>query len=406
MDRIISQDIVKLSNKLPSDQLLTEYKFDVDRERHHEAVMILGTAYLALGRAAILGNKPGYAVKYLDCALRLGIPGGFSRFLDLLLSEAERCSRLHEEREAVQRWLDIISLLGGNTPDYIYQRLSDAYSHNTKGFGGTVNENNLWGDGHYRDVLTFLHSRLAPDLYLEIGVGNGLSLERAPGRAIGVDPLPDLDINVSLSKQVDIFPETSDFFFRNQAKVWLKPKPELVFIDGMHLFEFALRDFINVEYHAVPTTLVVIDDIYPCHPIQAARRRRSNAWTGDIWKLHQILREVRPDLTLITLNSFTTGLLLITGLDPNNHDLDCNYSRLVNRFVDIDKPPPAVLARHGAIPSDHPLVLRLVNLLREGKKDGLSVEQVRIVLKEFSPAIAEAEAEHIGLAKSLQWEVR
>jgi hypothetical protein len=66
----------------------------------------------------------------------------------------------------------------------------------------------------------------------------------------------------------------------------LQPPPDLVFIDGMQLFEFALRDLINVERHAAPQTLVAIDDIYPCHPTQAERQRRSGAWTGDIWKVH------------------------------------------------------------------------------------------------------------------------
>jgi hypothetical protein len=58
--------------------------------------------------------------------------------------------------------------------------------------------------------------------------------------------------------------------------------------------EFALRDLINVEHHAAPYTLVAIDDIYPCHPTQAERHRRSGSWTGDIWKLHQILRACHP----------------------------------------------------------------------------------------------------------------
>ncbi|WP_337133804.1 class I SAM-dependent methyltransferase, partial [Staphylococcus aureus] len=89
---------------------------------------------------------------------------------------------------------------------------------------------------------------------------------------------------------------TSDEFFFKHANEFLKQPPDLAFIDGMHLFEYALRDFINIERHSSSNTLVVIDDIYPNHPAQAERDRRTRAWTGDVWKLHAILTDYRPDL--------------------------------------------------------------------------------------------------------------
>jgi hypothetical protein len=48
----------------------------------------------------------------------------------------------------------------------------------------------------------------------------------------------------------------------------------------MHLFEYALRDFMNVEHCAAPGAIVVIDDIFSSHPAQAERKRRTRAWTG------------------------------------------------------------------------------------------------------------------------------
>ena len=108
-----------------------------------------------------------------------------------------------------------------------------------------------------------------------------MSLACAQGPAIGVDPRPDLPLAAPLGPQARLITASSDAFFREQAAALLHPRPELVFIDGMHLFEFALRDFMQVERHAAPATLVVIDDIFPCHPTQAARRRRSNAWMGE-----------------------------------------------------------------------------------------------------------------------------
>ena len=164
------------------------------------------------------------------------------------------------------------------------------------------------------------------------------------------------------------------------ARTQLQPPPDLVFIDGMHLFELALRDLINVEHLAAPSTLVAIDDIDPCHPAQAERHRRTDAWTGDLWKLHQILRTCRPKLTLLALNAHTTGLLLIAGLDPQDRVLEASDAAAVRRHLHSGPPPPAVLTRQGAIPSDHALVADLVAVLKQAKAEAWSVAQVRTAL--------------------------
>jgi len=346
-------------------------------DRRAAARLLLGGAYVPLGRAALLAGKADQAQRALLTGLRLGVPGGTALCLDLLRAEAERCSQRGETREAVQRWQDIATLLGAETPEWVYARLSAAYANNTQGFGGTAEENHCWGDAHKHDLLSRFHERLAPRLYLEIGVDEGLGLARALGLAIGVDPRPHLDLKVTLGARTRILPLSSDAFFRAAAAECLNPPPDLVFIDGMHLFEFVLRDFINVERHAHPATLVVIDDIYPCHPTQAARRRRSSAWTGDVWKLHAVLREWRPDLTLIALNAHTTGLLLIAGLDPGSTILADHYDAIVRQWA-RDLPVPAgVVRRDGAVASGHPMVDALLELLRQARDEAWDVGRVR-----------------------------
>jgi len=169
-------------------------------------------------------------------------------------------------------------------------------------------------------AAAWLHRWLQPALYLEIGVDQGVSLACASGPAIGVDPRPELKLKAELPPTAHIVPSSSDAFFATQADALLHPAPELAFIDGMHLFEFALRDLLHTETHMAPWGLIVIDDIFPCHSVQAHRRRRSSSWTGDVWKLLPILRQIRPDLTLLCLNAHTTGLLLIAGLDADGLD--------------------------------------------------------------------------------------
>ncbi len=125
---------------------------------------------------------------------------------------------------------------------------------------------------------------------------------------------------------------------------------DLAFIDGMHWFEFALRDFLNIERRSHAATVVVFDDVFPAHPWQAERDRRTRVWTGDIWKIAACLRKYRPDLVLIPCDTWPTGMLLVLGLDAANETLSRNYERLVQEFVERDDPmvPTEVIARAGA----------------------------------------------------------
>jgi hypothetical protein len=181
----------------------------------------------------------------------------------------------------------------------------------------------------------------------------------------------------------------------------LHQKPDLVFIDGMHLFEFALRDFINVEKHSSPSTLVVIDDIFPCHPTQAKRRRKSGSWTGDVWKLQKILEQARPDLTLIKLNSYTTGLILICGLDPDNETLEREYVYWVDRYIkDVDL-PVNVLSRYGVIPSGSPVVAEIIKKIKYVNQTDLTISAIRHSLSQLDSKLDETQKNNFGRAEDL-----
>jgi hypothetical protein len=143
---------------------------------------------------------------------------------------------------------------------------------------GSAEEEKVRGVVPYTGVLDRLHRELAPAHYLEIGVRHGSSLALARGAATGVDPVPELRGRV-LPPTTTLVAFTSDEFFARHAQ---KITPDLCFIDGMHLFEYALRDFRNVERRAAPGAVVVLDDVFPNHPIQALRERKTEVWTGDV----------------------------------------------------------------------------------------------------------------------------
>jgi hypothetical protein len=109
----------------------------------------------------------------------------------------------------------------------------------------------------------------------------------------------------------------------------------------------------QIERLAKPNTLLVIDDIFPSHPAQAERKRSTRVWTGDIWKLHRLLLEIRPDLFILALDTEPSGLLLVAGMDPKNKLLWNNYNTIVNQYRQDTPLPHNVLSRKGSIDPSH-----------------------------------------------------
>lgn len=233
---------------------------------------------------------------------------------------------------------------------------------------GTAEQEAVSGGIHYHEALAALHAGLAPRHYLEIGVRRGASLALARCEAIGIDPEPDLA--APLPATTVLHELASDDYFTAASLSASAPCPDLAFIDGMHLFEFVLRDFMNVERRAHPSTLVVVDDIFPSHPLQASRDRRTRVWTGDVWKLHACLAEFRKDLVLIPLDTAPTGLLLVAGLDPGNRTLWDHYNPIVRRYAAPADPPPAVLERSGSWTATDPRIDQFAGALRQARGNG------------------------------------
>jgi len=206
----------------------------------------------------------------------------------------------------------------------------------------------LVGDVPYREFLHDLHEVLHPQRYLEIGVRAGASLALAKEHAVGVDPAPAESLR--LADRHRLFRTTSTDFFRCVADNDPIFPVDLAFIDGLHRFENVLADFIQIERRATPTSVIVIDDVFPNHSDQAARTRRTRCWTGDVWNILPCLAEHRPELILIPLSSWPTGCLMVAGLQPKNRTLAQRFNPIVRkRVIDQAEPPPAsILKRRGA----------------------------------------------------------
>jgi predicted O-linked N-acetylglucosamine transferase (SPINDLY family) len=217
---------------------------------------------------------------------------------------------------------------------------------------------------NYQEVLADIHALVRPRIYLEIGVSNGLSLAHAgqAQRAIGIDPAPEL--RVALPPCAQVFRETSDEFFgrRDVRALCDGHAIDLAFIDGMHQFEFALRDFINVERHCAPGATILMHDCYPLDRRSAQREQRTEFWSGDIWRALLALKKYRPDLRIATIACTPTGLCVVRGLDPASRVLAERYDEIVGELGALDY---GVLAQDQAgmlnlVPNDADTLRRLL----------------------------------------------
>ncbi|MGG7463960.1 class I SAM-dependent methyltransferase [Plantibacter sp. YIM 135347] len=201
------------------------------------------------------------------------------------------------------------------------------------------------------DLIAQLHETLRPRTYLEIGVNDGLSLALSRAVTIGVDP--DFAVRSEIECPVQLVRDTSDeFFARADPMAHLEGVPlDLAFIDGMHLAEFAYRDFMNLERYMASTGVIVLDDMLPRDADEAARERFTRFWAGDVFKFGELLAELRPDLVVIPINTSPTGVVLVTGLDPASTVLQDAYESVLDRLTSPDPQtvPESIIHRRAAV---------------------------------------------------------
>ncbi len=186
---------------------------------------------------------------------------------------------------------------------------------------------------HYFSVLQDLHKAITPEWYLEIGVQEGKSLRLSSANTVGVDPEPKFSPNDwDKASSLYLFAETSDDFFANKHLDDIGCRFQLAFLDGMHLYEFLLRDFFNTERYMDPSGVIVLHDCLPWSENMAHRDRSQvdgPSWTGDVWKVVPILKKFRPDLSVRILDAAPTGLVVIDSLDPNSTVLADKYDQIL-----------------------------------------------------------------------------
>jgi hypothetical protein len=225
---------------------------------------------------------------------------------------------------------------------------------------------------YYLEFLQALHERLAPRTYLEIGIAGGHSLALSRCRSVGIDP--GFQVDQELLAPVSLIRSTSDEYFdrlEDDGRTPFEELPiDLAYIDGMHHFEYALRDFIALERYCSPSSVIAFDDVLPRNVDEAARETDRFPWTGDVFRIQFALAVHRPDLRLVCVNTEPSGTLLVANLDPHNTTLAQNIDEIVreNVVADPQPVPSAILRRVGALTPKRALTLTLWDKLRAGRE--------------------------------------
>jgi hypothetical protein len=226
------------------------------------------------------------------------------------------------------------------------------------------------------ELLEGLHKKTRPRTYLEIGIRTGRSMVLSRCRSIGVDPLFKIDNPIHCDVQL-IKATSDDFFAGDEPLAHFEGVPvDLAFIDGMHLSDFALRDFVNIEPFMADTGVVVLDDVLPRNGLEAARDRKTEPWTGDVYKVVEILRRRRPDLVVLLVNTAPTGTAVVVGVDQTSIVLKEVYAEEESYLLRADPqtPPQEYMDRSIAIEPDVLLESRVWEQLMERRESGSTAD--------------------------------
>ena len=200
--------------------------------------------------------------------------------------------------------------------------------------------------------LRELHRLVRPRTYLETGIQRGASLALSRVPSVGIDP--EFSVEHELATEVHLVRSGSDEFFARPEPLAHLPVPvvDLAFVDGMHLAEYALRDVLAIERFTTAGSVILVDDVLPrdastTNRVRVGRER----WTGDVYKVTDALRTLRPDLLVIEVDTAGTGSLLVMCPDAARNGVLEGYDDWLEAVVvpDPQEVPESVLRRTRAV---------------------------------------------------------
>lgn len=171
------------------------------------------------------------------------------------------------------------------------------------------------------EIINGLITKYGYKSYLEIGVNT----PSQPGyNWVGVTA----EIKHGVDPNVDTtYKMTSDDFFEKH----ITQKYDIVFVDGLHIFEQVYRDIMNSLEYLAEGGIIVIHDCNPVTEITQRRIRASDAWHGDVWKAIVKLRLENPELEISTVDTdegcgiIRKGFQELLKIEPKTNDYEYEF---------------------------------------------------------------------------------
>ncbi len=172
------------------------------------------------------------------------------------------------------------------------------------------------------NLINILAAQISARSYLEIGVREGDTFFNVDIlHKTAVDPNFQFDPEEHKEENISFFPITSDEFFENFPEEQ-KKEPynredsdftfDIIYIDGMHTYEQAYKDFTNSLRFSHEKTVWIFDDTLPWDPLSAYPNQETSLkyrklmglagrqWHGDVFKAIVAIHEFNQDFSYAT----------------------------------------------------------------------------------------------------------
>lgn len=153
---------------------------------------------------------------------------------------------------------------------------------------------------HHSDFIQTIAKVYNPELYLELGLYHGETINKVSSmgiKCIGVDVSP-----IQQKQNQVIYNCSTDEFFQKNLPI----HPDMVFIDADHKYESAKRDFENVLNIIADNGVIILHDTDPM-----SEKYVGAGGCGDVYRLIDDL-EKQDRFNLVTLPVAEAGLTVVT----------------------------------------------------------------------------------------------
>jgi hypothetical protein len=186
--------------------------------------------------------------------------------------------------------------------------------------------------------------------YLELGVWKGDTFHAVnASRKVAVDPLFLFDVEKARAGNAncEYYQMTSDEYFSQPSSL---EHFDLIFIDGLHTFEQALKDLLHSIVRLRQGGLIVVDDVIPdsyesslhSHSDMCAMREArgdpSRSWMGDVFRVVFFIEAFLLDFSYCTVQENHGQLVLWRNARRVELAQDARLEQVARRdFLDVFK---------------------------------------------------------------------